>query len=419
MHLQRSERGAEVLSGQILARGMKSERRLAWREFVRLATDSFTTDRSGFILTALACVIGTASLILVFTIALAGKKYVLGRIDALGTNLIYASYDRASADFLTEEDLHAVERGVPTITAASPLVQLNIATTAGSRSEDTVILGVYPQYSKIRNLLFSFGRPFDEDEMSHHAKVALVTETFARRHFGTSSMAAGAIIHIAEIPFTIVGVFREGVETFGQSEIAKDTILLPYTVARYFNRTEPIKELFFTVSSASSVASASNEISQVLHSRHLPHSVYRVDNLSQLISVARHSADALTLVLSMTALVMLAIAGIGIMNIMLARIRARIPEIGLRKAAGATKRDIQMQFICEAIGIALTGGLAGGIIAMLIPATLNLFAGFKLPVSFYSVLLGISAAGLVGIASGVFPAVRAANMNPIDAVFHE
>ena len=162
---------------------------------------------------------------------------------------------------------------------------------------------------------------------------------------------------VAGFPFTVVGVFKESVDTFGQSEIQEDTMLIPYTVSRFFTPTNAVYEIYFSVATPQDVAPATAAIKRVLQSRHRAESVYNVQNLTQLLTVAGRIADALTVILMLVAFVTLLVSGIGIMNIMLATVTSRIREIGIRKAIGATNREIRFQFLAEAIVISITGEL--------------------------------------------------------------
>src|SRR5262249_20413802 len=179
--------------------------------------------------------------------------------------------------------------------------------------------------------------------------------------------AVGKIIKLSGLPFTIIGTFKERVDTFGQSEVLTNTMLIPYTVSRYFMDTPTVKEIYFSVSDPGMVVPATAQIHKVIQARHRAESVYNVDNLTQLVAVAEKTANALTIVLLLVAFITLLVSGIGIMNIMLATVTSRIREIGIRKAIGATNREIRFQFLAEAIVISVTGGIAGIVAGLAIP----------------------------------------------------
>src|SRR2546421_2772875 len=402
---------------------------MLFSEIVSIAIDSFRTSKARFALTALGMVIGTASLIVVVTLGLTGKQYVMNQIQAIGANLIYAYYEGGSNasvssggsnDYLRVEDMKAVQQQVSGIEAASPMLEIHERIAVGGGKErDILVLGVDPDYSRVRNLEVLTGRFFDSDDSLSHAKVAAVTQAFAKRVYGSESAAIGRDIKISKRAFVIIGVFRERVETFGQSEMAGDTILIPYTVGRYFSGNDSVKQIFFSVSDAGDVPRATAMIQKVIQSRHRPESVYHVENLTPLLTVAANTANALTLVFLAVALVTLIVSGVGIMNIMLANVRTRIKEIGIRKAIGATNREIKLQFLTEAVLISLTGGIVGTILGLALSFSVRFFTDFRIPISGISAVIAIFVASLVGVIFGTVPATRAAQLDPVEALHYE
>jgi putative ABC transport system permease protein len=167
------------------------------------------------------------------------------------------------------------------------------------------------------------------------------------------------------------------------------------------------------------VPDASREIERIVRARHRPNSVYKATNLKELLTMAATIANALTAVLVLVAAVTLAVGGVGIMNIMLANVRARIREIGIRKALGATYREIKLQFLAEAIIISLTGGVVGTLVGLALPLSVRFFTDYNLPISPWSVVIALAAATLVGVIFGTVPATRAAQLNPVDALKYE
>jgi putative ABC transport system permease protein len=263
------------------------------------------------------------------------------------------------------------------------------------------------------------GRFFDEQDESAHMMVAVVTVPFARDMFGSEDAAIGKEFTIQGIPFTIIGIFKESVDTFGQTEIADQTILIPFSVARYFTGTDDVKQIYFTIRTMDEVPEATREIQRVIQSRHKPNSVYKTFDLRELLSTADRISMALIAVLVLVAAVTLAVGGVGIMNIMLANVRARIREIGIRKALGATYREVKLQFLAEAVIISLAGGLIGCFVGLAVPLSIRLFSNYQLPISIWSVVIALAAATVVGVVFGTVPATRAAQMNPVEALKYE
>ena len=180
-----------------------------------------------------------------------------------------------------------------------------------------------------------------------------------------------------------------------------------------------MNQIYFSMSSMSDVPDAAKEIVRVVSARHRRNSVYKAQTLSALLSTAAEIADALTALLVMVSAVTLAVGGVGIMNIMLANVRSRIREIGIRKALGATYREIKLQFLSEAISISLTGGLAGTIVGLSLPISVRLFTDYSIPISPWSVVIALASATLVGVIFGTVPATRAAQMDPVEALKYE
>ena len=396
-------------------------------EIMGLALDSFKSAKVRFALTALGMVIGTASLILVVTIGLTGKQYIMNQIQAIGANMVYAYYEGGGSasistsqqDLLTVDDLKAVRNQVPGIQAASPMLEMHDRISVRGKERDILVLGVDPDYRIVRNLLMIAGRFFDEQDSMARSKVALVTPAFAQKAYGSASAAIGQNVKINGLPFVIIGTFKERVETFGQSEISDDTILIPYTVGRYFTENDAVKQLFFSISDAGNVPNATADIKRILQSRHRPESTYRVENLTQLLTVAAQTANALTVILLLISAVTLIVSGVGIMNIMLANINFRIREIGIRKAVGATRKEIRLQFLTEAVFISLAGGIVGIIIGLAIPYSVRFLTDYRIPISGLSAMVALVVASLVGVIFGTVPATRAAELDPIQSLKYE
>jgi len=396
-------------------------------EIISFAYDTFMSNKIRFALTALGMVIGTASLILVVTIGMTGKQYVLNQIQAIGTNQIEAEYQggaqritTTTPDPLTVDDLQAVLQQVPGLVAASPVSQFSERIPVGSGKErDITILGVYPGYRNVRNLVVLSGRFFDDQDAQAHNKVGVITQKMAEQLYGSQEEAVGKVIRMSGLPFTIIGTFKERVDTFGQTEVVDYTMLIPYSVSRYFTDTPTVKQIYFSAFDASMVPQATEQIRRVIQSRHRAESVYAVTNLTQLVALAEKTANALTMVLLLVALVVLLVSGIGIMNIMLATVSARIREIGIRKAIGATNAEIRFQFLAEAILISLIGGVLGVVVGLALPFSVRFFTEYRIPISGLSAFVAIGVSSLVGILFGTLPAARAAKADPVESLRYE
>jgi putative ABC transport system permease protein len=400
---------------------------MALGEILTFAYDTFMSNKVRFALTALGMVIGTASLILVVTIGMTGKQYVQRLIQSIGANMIYVEYTggaqritASAADPLTIDDMRAVQEQVPSVTFASPLATLSERIAAGSGKEkDISVMGAAPDYQRVRNLVVLSGRFFDAGDAQGRNKVGVLTQKLAEELYGSVDAAVGQVIKLSGLPFTVIGTFKEGVDTFGQSEVQDYTMLIPYQVSRYFTENSSVKQIFFTVASPDDVIPATTQIERVIRSRHRPESVYTVSNLTQLLTVWDKIANALTMGLLLIAAVTLLVSGIGIMNIMLATVSSRIREIGIRKAIGATNREIRFQFLAEAVLISLVGGVLGIIIGLAIPFSVRFLTAYRIPISGLSAIIAIVVSSLVGIIFGTLPATRAAQLDPVESLRYE
>ncbi|MDE1154760.1 MAG: ABC transporter permease [Acidobacteriaceae bacterium] len=402
---------------------------VAFRETLRLAYESFCASKVRFLLTMLGMVIGSASVILVATLGLTGRQYALNMIASIGPNMIEMQYvggnvagpdNVATPDLMTREDMTAVLDQVPGIAASSPMLEIHDRISMGSGiSRDTMLLGVSSQYKEVRNLKVVAGRFFDDQDSSTHAKVAVLVQPLAEKLYGSASAAVGHTISLSGIPFVVIGVFRESVQTFGMSEVSDQTILIPYAVARYFTGTDTVKEIFFSVPEASAVEPTRERILSVIQQRHRPTSVYLAFTLTEVLNVMGKIATMLTIVLTLASAITLVVSGVGIMNSMLANVQSRIREIGIRKAMGATQREIRMQFLTESIFLSLAGGVIGTIIGLALPLSVGLLSDYKIPVSPWSAVIALTTSILVGVVFGTLPAQRAARLDPVTTLKYE
>jgi putative ABC transport system permease protein len=326
----------------------------------------------------------------------------------------------AASDFLTLPDLNAVRQQVPGINNASPMIEFHDRIAVpGGKEREVMVLGVSWEYLYVRNLEVVTGRFFDDPDTQAHNKVAVITQKLANTLYGSPDQAVGQQIKLSGLPFTVIGTFRERVDTFGQMEESDDTILVPYSVARYFTSSDEVKQLYFSVSDSSEVPRATRQIHDVLQSRHRAESVYRVDNLTQLLQVASKTANTLSTVLLLISILTLIVSGVGIMNIMLATVNSRIREIGVRKAVGATNSEIGAQFLMEAILISLGGGTVGIFIGLALPFSVRFVTNYRLPISGWSVIIAVLVSSAVGVLFGTTPATRAARLDPVESLRYE
>ncbi len=402
---------------------------MVFSETMSLAMDSFRASKVRFLLTMLGMVIGSASIILVVTVGLTGRQYALQTISSLGPNLVEMQYsggnttgpnNTSTPDYMTREDEAAVDAQVPGIAYSSPMLESHSSISMGNGlTKEALLLGVSPRYRNVRNLAVVAGRFFDDQDAVNHEKVCVLIAPFARALYGSEQDAVGKTFAIHSIPFTVVGVAKLRISDFGQSELSDQTALIPYPVARYFTGTDAVKEIFFTIANPLDVIHDSARITEIIQGRHKPTSVYHAQTLVDVLDAAGKIAIALTYVLSIAAFITLVVSGVGIMNSMLANVTARIREIGIRKALGATKREIRMQFLTEAVFLSLSGGVVGTALGLAVPLGVNFLTPFHIPISVWSAVIALSTSMMVGVIFGTVPANRAAALNPVDTLKYE
>ena len=397
-----------------------------WQETFLVAVDALRANKLRASLTALGVVIGSACIVLVVTVALTGRRFVLAQIEAVGSNLVWAEYvetpqhARALSYEITPGDLDAVKKGIPQVMEAAGMRDLPASVVAGGVERPVTLVGVTPGFQEIRKLVIVSGRYFDPVDMEARGKVCLVTEQLAARVYPFED-PVGKSIRLGELSFTIVGVFRERVATFGLSEIQKESVLIPFTLMRSYAGTESFSTLYAQARLAEDVPTVTRQVERVLKSRHPASAVYNVQNLASLQDAVRKTSLALTIVLVLIGFIAMVISGIGIMNIMLVTVVERTREIGIRKAVGAAEHEILYQFLIEALLISGVGAILGILIGVAIPVAIQplLPGNLSIPVSGLSVVLAFLVSCGTGMFFGWLPANQAAKLQPVDSLRYE
>ena len=395
-------------------------------EAVRFSAQALRASPVRSLLTGLGMAIGTASVILVVTVSLTSRDYVLEQVQGIGSNIIFAYYASAGgstvseADYIKMEDVQAIRRElISDIVAATGVMSSFNRILIGGKEQDVKVIGTDRDYQPVRNIAISSGRFLDEGDLTLRTKTALLTDQLATRMFGGRAAALSQAIKLHGLEFTVIGTFHEKVETFGQSEVERETILIPITVLRYFNPVERIDPLYVQVRSPGEVDRVAARVQEILEARHRPGARYRVDTMTAMLNAARNISLILSLVLILVSAVTLLISGIGIMNIMLVTVTERTREIGVRLAVGASPREILMQFLTEAILVSLSGGAIGILVGVAIPLSVRLFADIRIPISPLAILLAFGVSCMVGLVFGMLPANRAAHLHPTEALRYE
>ncbi len=395
------------------------------RETLSVAVDALRANKLRAMLTSLGVIIGSASIVLVVTVALTSRKFVIGQIEAVGSNLVWAELVRSSdkpqplSDEMTVDDMQAA-RNLPGVVETGGIRDMPMEIVIRGVVRPVSLIGVTEGYQKIRRLLVLRGRYFDPVDLEGRSKVCLVTKELAERLYPVDN-PIGRSLRMGELTFTIIGVFRERVPTYGQSEIQDQSVIIPFPMMKYFTGVEVVRTLFAQASSPETVPAVQRQLSEFLKSRHPGEAEYKVQTLSAILSAARNISLALTIVLVVIAFIALLISGIGIMNIMLVTVKERTREIGVRKAIGAQRRAILYQFLIEAFLISGGGAVLGILIGLAVPvaAQFLLPGNLRVPVSGVSVIVAFVVSCSTGIFFGYLPANQAARLQPIESLRYE
>jgi putative ABC transport system permease protein len=396
------------------------------RDVWNVAIDSLRANKVKAFLTMLGVVIGSACIVLVVTISLVGRQYIVAQIEGVGSNLVYAELIRTGSqsatlsDELTLADLESVRTEVSGVEHVAATHDQQMAVVAQGVERPVSMVAVTEDFQVIRNLVVLSGRYFDSGDFETRSKVCLLTEDLARIVFPGAN-AVGQEIRVGELRFTVIGIFKERIATFGQSEIARESVILPFGLLRSYAGTDSVKVLYAQASGPDVVAAVTQQVSDLLHARHRAGARYEVQNLGAILEAARNISFAVMMVLLAVGSITLVISGVGIMNIMLVTVTQRTREIGIRKATGALRRQILYQFLLEALVISGIGAILGILIAVAIPFVIRPFLpeGMTIPISGVSIVAAFVVSCATGIIFGYLPASRASKLQPTEALRYE
>ena len=394
-------------------------------ETFSVALDALRSNKLRAVLTSLGVIIGSASIVLVVTVALTSKTFVLQQIESVGSNLVWSEMiktpDKAQplSHELTLDDMEAI-RTIPQVIQVAGVRELPMSVIAQGVERPVNLIGVTQGYQEIRRLLILRGRYFDSTDMQRRDKVCLITKQLAARLFGQEN-PLGRSVRMGELTFSVIGVFVERVETFGLSDIQEESVIIPFGLMKYYAGVDVIRVLDAQAASSEEVPAVQRQVAQILKSRHPADAEYDVQTLTAILEAARKISLALTIVLIVIAFIALLISGIGIMNIMLVTVKERTREIGIRKAIGAARREILYQFLVEAFLISGGGAVIGILIGLAVPVTAQMFlpGNLRVPVSGTSVVLAFVVSCSTGLFFGYLPADQAARMEPIESLRYE
>jgi putative ABC transport system permease protein len=397
-------------------------------ESLRFSLQALRANKFRSFLTALGLVIGNASVILVVTISITSREYILDLIRGVGSNLIYAQYSagtnnatKVDADFIKMADVDAVRQQLGSrIVAATGVMSSSGRLLVNGKEEDVSVIGTDEAYPAVRNMVLLSGHFLDAGDVRSRQHVVMLTEKLAVKLYGNVQNSVGQVIKLYDLQFTVVGAFKERTGTFGVSEITNETVLMPITVVKFFTPVERIDPMYAQARLASDVEPLTAAIKQIIESRHRAGARYDVENLGGILEAAQRIAFVMTIVLILVSTIALLISGIGIMNIMLVTVTERTREIGLRMAVGASRHAVLEQFLTESIVISMAGGIIGILVGISVPLSVRFFTdAIRVPISLTSILVAFGVSVAVGVVFGMLPANRASQLNPTEALRYE
>ena len=395
-------------------------------EYLKIALLAIRTNKVRSVLTMLGIIIGVASVILLVSIGTGLQNFVTEQFASLGSNTLWVmpgkvdlsqgprSTAMANSKFQLS-DVKDLERGSDYIAQASPMIQGFATFTHKGETSSTEVWGVWENYFDITNFEPEFGRIITQSDVERSRRVIALGHKPAKDLFGEGVNPVGRSLPMNEVQFEIVGVLQSkgGGGAMGSAD---DFVAIPLTTAmRQFDRTRPYM-IFVEAVNPESVTQAKSDAEKIL-SRRLKDDEFTVMEQTQLLSTITQFLGVITAALGGIAAISLLVGGIGIMNIMLVSVTERTREIGLRKALGATTRDIIFQFLIEAVILSLLGGTIGILLGTL--GSLGVRAFIQTSVSLWSVALASGFSGAIGIIFGVAPAIRASRLDPIEALRYE
>jgi putative ABC transport system permease protein len=403
----------------------------------RVALRALRVNKLRSALTMLGIIIGVGAVIAMVGVGAGAQARVAEQIQSLGSNLIIVMSGSTSAGgirlgqgsqlTITEEDAAAIPREIPAVQAAAPSMRGNAQVVYGNLNWATGIQGVTPDYSEVREWPVASGRFITSEDLDGATKVVLLGQTTAQNLFGDSD-PLGQVVRIKKVPFTVVGVLdRKGQNSWGQDQ--DDVALIPLSTAKKKvlgvsqANARSVGAISVKVRPGEDMAEAEAQLRALLRQRHrlqpYQDDDFTLRNLSEILQTQEESSRVMTYLLAAIASVSLLVGGIGIMNIMLVSVTERTREIGLRMAVGARGRDILMQFLVEAVTLSLIGGVIGIVLGLGGSRAISDFAEWRTRVPPQAVAMAFGFAACVGIFFGFYPARKAAQLDPIEALRYE
>ncbi len=401
-------------------------------ESIKMALDGMVSNKLRTFLTLLGIIIGVGAVIAMVSLGFGVKESIKDNISKLGSNLLMVSAGGRTATGarlaagegarLTFDDMKAIEKQVDGISGISASVNSTYQLVAGNQNWTSRVEGTTPSNFAIQNYEIDDGRLFTERDMNSRARVCVIGKTVADNLFPGDD-PVGQVMRINKAPFQIIGVLKpKGSSGMGQDQ--DDTVIIPLTTAQ--NRMMGIthvQRITVQAENENVINDVQAEVEQVLRTRHKikdgDYDDFTISNMAAIMDTMMETANSITLLLGCIAAISLLVGGIGIMNIMLVSVTERTREIGIRKALGATYDNILLQFLIEAMVIGIVGGFFGVVLGIGASYALSYFAGWNTVIAWWAIVVAVVFSVGIGLFFGIYPARKAALLDPIDALRYE